>query len=245
MPESLVENRVVVFTNTATNHERATMNVALHGGSTIRGLLENRLVQTDHRLCALEVADLIIDCGVSSSAALFHSDARVLALCYASSATMYASRSNNPTQVTGFSVVPTKTGLSLIELTQPLQGNAENLEFCQRFFESLGLETIIVPDSPGLIVARTVACLANEAFSALATGIADAQTIDTAMKLGVNYPLGPLEWAELIGLEGILAILEGLQSELGERYRPHPVLRQLVAANLSIAAFEQSKRARV
>lgn len=124
-----------------------------------------------------------------------------------------------------------------------MQTPIAELEKARTFFESLGFTVVEVPDGPGLIQARIVACLANEAMSALSEGVADAKTIDTAMKLGTNYPLGPLEWAELIGLESILAIMQGLQSEYGEdRYRPHPLLRRLVAAGLSVVEYEAQKR---
>ena len=98
-----------------------------------------------------------------------------------------------------------------------------------------------MPDSSGLTAARVIACLANEAFSALAQGVADASTIDTATKLGLNYPQGPLEWAEMIGLKDILTILEGLHAESGEQYRPHPLLRRLVTAGISIETFEKNR----
>lgn len=143
----------------------------------------------------------------------------------------------------GFSVIPPITDSSVLEITRPLNTPIEDLEKAKHFFESLGFTVSEVPDGPGLVQARIIACLANEAFSALAEGVADASTIDTAMKLGLNYPRGPLEWAELIGLNSILAILEGLQLEYGEdRYRPHPLLKRLVAAGMSIAQFEAWKK---
>jgi 3-hydroxybutyryl-CoA dehydrogenase len=216
------------------------MNIFFSGESCVRKLLETQLDASTHRRCKLQDADLVIDCAVQLDPEPIRSEIPVLALCYASSATRYASHASHPEQVIGFSCVPTTKGSSLIELCAPLQ-NAGKLEFAQAFFSSLGMQTIIVPDSVGLIVVRTVACLANEAFSALAGGVADAPTIDTAMRLGTNYPLGPLEWAERIGLKDILAILEGLDAELGEQYRPHPLLRRLVTAGISIKTFEKSR----
>jgi 3-hydroxybutyryl-CoA dehydrogenase len=221
------------------------MNVFFSGESCVRELLETQLDASTHQRCELENADLVIDCAVQLEPEPIRSTVLtkalpVLALCYASSATRYASRASHPEQVSGFSCVPTAKGSSLIELCAPFQ-NASKLEFAQDFFASLGMQTITVPDSVGLIVARTVACLANEAFSALASGVADAQTIDTAMRLGTNYPLGPLEWAEMIGLKDILTIIEGLHAEHGEQYRPHPLLRRLVMAGISIEMFEKNR----
>ncbi|WP_110885461.1 3-hydroxyacyl-CoA dehydrogenase NAD-binding domain-containing protein [Deinococcus yavapaiensis] len=81
------------------------------------------------------------------------------------------------------------------------------------------------------ISTRILAMLINEAVSALADGVADARTIDTAMKLGTNYPRGPLLWASELGLPRVLAVLTELHEEYGEdRYRPHPLLRRVVKA---------------
>ena len=214
------------------------MNVSYQGESKIRFPLEARIKQAGHQASLPESAQVLLDCRVTPGPR-FETNALVLALCYASSATQYASHAPDPSRVIGFSCIPSKDGLSLIELAQPLQGTVYNLEYAEVFFESLGLESVRVPDSSGLIAARTVACLANEAFSALAARIADARTIDTAMRLGTNYPLGPLEWAERIGLESVAAILDGLHSELGEAYRVHPLLRRLVAAGCDVASLNQ------
>ncbi|BDE07414.1 3-hydroxyacyl-CoA dehydrogenase [Vulcanimicrobium alpinum] len=93
------------------------------------------------------------------------------------------------------------------------------------FFRALGKSVSAIPDVPGLLVMRTVAAIANEACTMLPEGIDDA-TIDLAMTLGVNYPLGPLGWAERIGWDRVLAVLEQCTRLLGpERYRPAFALR--------------------
>ena len=161
-------------------------------------------------------------------------------LCYASNANSLAALAPIPSKLIGFSAIPPVTNSSIIEITRPLTTPNSELEAARRFFESLGFEVIEVPDSSGLIAARVIACLANEAFSALAH-VSDAKTIDTAVKLGLNYPHGPLEWAEIIGLKDILAILKGLHAEHGEQYRPHPLLRRLVTAGISIETFERGR----
>jgi 3-hydroxybutyryl-CoA dehydrogenase len=93
-----------------------------------------------------------------------------------------------------------------------------------------GLMVSLLSDSPALAVLRTVAMLANEAADALLQGVASAADIDLAMRAGVNYPQGPLAWADAIGLSHILETLENLQASYGEeRYRPSLLLRRRVA----------------
>jgi 3-hydroxybutyryl-CoA dehydrogenase len=72
------------------------------------------------------------------------------------------------------------------------------------FWRGLGQETVLVADGPGLVRARTVCCLINEAIGLVMEGVASAADIDKAMKLGANYPIGPLAWADLIGLDAVL-----------------------------------------
>jgi len=93
-----------------------------------------------------------------------------------------------------------------------------------------GFTVSVLSDSPALAVLRTVAMLANEAADAVLQGVASAGDIDLAMRAGVNYPQGPLAWADAIGLEHVLKVLENLQASYGEeRYRPSLLLRQRVA----------------
>lgn len=98
-------------------------------------------------------------------------------------------------------------------------------------FQLAGFAVTGLDDVPGLAVMRTVAMLANEAADAVAEGVCDAPSVDTGMCLGVNYPLGPLAWAERVGLAYILAVLDNLASSYGEDgYRASPLLRRKVAA---------------
>ncbi len=97
-------------------------------------------------------------------------------------------------------------------------------------FQALGKAVSVIDDVPGLIVARTVAMLANEAADAVNQGVADAAGVDTAMRRGVNYPKGPLEWADALGPDRVLTILDNLARVYGEdRYRASPLLRRKVA----------------
>ena len=93
-----------------------------------------------------------------------------------------------------------------------------------------GLHVSLLSDTPALAVLRTVAMLANEAADALLQGVAPAADIDLAMRAGVNYPQGPLAWADAIGPAYVLRVLHNLQATYGEdRYRPSLLLRRRVA----------------
>ncbi|HFZ1086632.1 3-hydroxyacyl-CoA dehydrogenase [Klebsiella oxytoca] len=95
------------------------------------------------------------------------------------------------------------------------------------YFQQQGKKVLQIADYPGLLVWRTLAMLVNEALDALQKGVAGAEDIDTAMRLGVNYPLGPLAWGESLGWGRVLRLLENLQQHYGEeRYRPCSLLRQ-------------------
>jgi 3-hydroxybutyryl-CoA dehydrogenase len=98
---------------------------------------------------------------------------------------------------------------------------------------SLGKLPVWVNESPGLVLPRIVCCLANEAAFAVAEGVATPEAVDTAMKLGVNYPQGPLEWAATLGYRKVVAVLDHLADEYGEeRYRVAPWLRNRARRSL-------------
>ncbi|WP_099903227.1 3-hydroxyacyl-CoA dehydrogenase, partial [Methylobacterium frigidaeris] len=102
-------------------------------------------------------------------------------------------------------------------------------------FRSLGTAVSLLDDAPGLAVLRTVAMLANEAAEAVLQGVASADDIDRAMTFGVNYPRGPLAWADAVGPGRILAVLDALQAATGDdRYRPSLLLRRRVATGRSL-----------
>ncbi len=134
-------------------------------------------------------------------------------------------------RVVGFAALPPLQKGQAVEVAATPWTEPAALDQAKEFFRSVGLEPAVVPDGPGLVFPRILCLIINEAAFALMEGVASAEDIDTAMKLGTNYPLGPLEWGDRIGLDQILGMLEGLQAEYGEdRYRPAPLLRRLVRA---------------
>jgi 3-hydroxybutyryl-CoA dehydrogenase len=99
-------------------------------------------------------------------------------------------------------------------------------------FQAAGFTVTRLDDVPGMAVMRTVAMLANEALDAVNQGVCSARAVDIAMQKGVNYPRGPLAWADAVGLGHVAAVLHNLAQAYGEdRYRVSPLLRRKLAAN--------------
>lgn len=167
-------------------------------------------------------------------------DALLVAAAQMVSATELAGWTDRPRQVLGLGGLPPYGAAPAVELALPLQAGGEwqpgpelpgALAAAGDFFRRLNLAPLTVGDGAGLVAARTVACLANEAAYALMEGVATPADIDTAMQLGTNYPQGPLAWADRVGLPFILRVLEHLHADLGEdRYRPAPLLRRMAQA---------------
>ena len=101
-------------------------------------------------------------------------------------------------------------------------------------FQAAGKTVSLIDDAPGLVVMRTVCMLANEGSDAVLQQVCDAAAVDTAMQRGVNYPLGPLAWADRINPALVLKVLSNLQQAYGiDRYRPSQLLRRKVAAGVN------------
>ncbi len=123
-----------------------------------------------------------------------------------------------------------------IAITAADQAPRAALAAATGFFQALGMKVSTVDDIPGLIVLRTVAMLANFGFDAVHAGIADAAGVDLAMQAAFNYPLGPVAWAERIGLPHVTVTLDNIARAYGEdRYRASPLLRRRAAAGLTLS----------
>ncbi len=128
----------------------------------------------------------------------------------------------------GFHVLPPVEEAQLVELTRGPDSTATAAAATERFFATLGKHTTWVGDGPGLVLGRLVCQVINECAFALGEGVGSAEDIDAGMIHGLNYPRGPLAWADEIGLDHVGAVLDGLYGELHEeRYRMAPLLRRL------------------
>ncbi len=119
-----------------------------------------------------------------------------------------------------------------VEIVRGLLTSDETLEFAVEFTKKLGKEPVVCRDSPGFISNRILMPWINEGIWVLYEGIATKEEIDRGMRLFTNVPMGPLELADLIGLDICLAAIETLHKELGDKYRPCPLLKQMVQAGL-------------
>jgi 3-hydroxybutyryl-CoA dehydrogenase len=184
-------------------------------------------------------ADLIIEAAtedMESKKALF---AELDGLCKANtiiatntsslSITEIASATKRPDKIIGmhfFNPVPL---MKLVEIIKGLATSDETKSTIVELTKILGKTPVEVEEAPGFVVNRILVPMINEAVGILADGIAKAEEIDEAMKLGANHPMGPLALGDLIGLDVCLAIMEVLYEEFGDtKYRPHPLLRKKV-----------------
>jgi 3-hydroxybutyryl-CoA dehydrogenase len=120
--------------------------------------------------------------------------------------------------------------MRLVELVRALQTAPETLDRAEAAARALGKTTVRVEDVPGFATSRINALIGNEALRMLEQGVASAEDIDTAVRLGLNHPMGPLEMGDLVGWDTRLHVLEYLERTLGDRFRPTTLHRQLVAA---------------
>jgi len=149
------------------------------------------------------------------------------------SITEIATATSRPDKVIGmhfFNPVPV---MKLVEVTKGIATSDETFEFVYKLAQDLGKTPVKVNEAPGFVVNRILIPMINEAIGVLADGVASAEDIDNAMKLGANHPIGPLALADMIGNDVCLAIMEVLHNEFGDsKYRPHPLLRKMVRGGL-------------
>ncbi len=194
-----------------------------------------------HGISGLEGAGVVIEAvfeslevkrEVWSQLAAVTSDGALLASNTSSlSVTAIAEFSGRPERFCGmhfFNPVPV---MALVEVVRGLRSSEETVEQARAFAEGICKTPIVCEDKPGFIVNRLLVPYINDAVHALSEGVANAEDIDKAMKLGANMPIGPLALADLVGLDVCLAAAESLVAEFGDpKFRVAPLIRQLVRA---------------
>ncbi|MCD3282256.1 3-hydroxybutyryl-CoA dehydrogenase, partial [Clostridium botulinum C/D] len=147
------------------------------------------------------------------------------------SITEVSSATNRPEKVIGMHFFNPAPVMKLVEVIRGMATSKETFDAIKELSESIGKEPVEVAEAPGFVVNRILIPMINEAVGILAEGIASAEDIDTAMKLGANHPMGPLALGDLIGLDVCLAIMDVLYNETGDsKYRAHTLLRKYVRA---------------
>jgi 3-hydroxybutyryl-CoA dehydrogenase len=177
---------------------------------------------------------LAIDCTLdppgskeARAADLGHDGGARLILCAGAS----LSRLDESASAVGFHTLAPFRAAALVELTRGREASAVAVGRAERFFNALGKHVVWVEDAPGLVLGRIVCQLVNESAFSLGEGVGSASDIDLGMVLGLSHPRGPLEWADEIGIDHVLAVLDGLSDEYREeRYRAAPALRRLAEA---------------
>lgn len=146
----------------------------------------------------------------------------------------------SPTEIAAFTKRPDKViamhffnpvhKMPLVEIIKGLETSEETVAAVKAVAVRMGKETVVIKEFPGFVTSRISALVGNEAFFMLQEGVGTAEEIDKAIKLGLNYPMGPFELGDLVGLDTRLNNLNYLHDKLGEKYRPAPLLEQYVKA---------------
>ncbi len=146
------------------------------------------------------------------------------------SVTAIAAATKRPSQVVGMHWFNPAPVMKLIEIVKGVATSEQTIEAIQQLSESIGKETVLVKDMQGFVTTRAIAAHMIECIRMYEEGVASAEHIDKAIRLGLNYPMGPLELADLVGLDTMLFVSKNMTEAYGDRFRPPQTLRKLVEA---------------
>lgn len=197
-------------------------------------------IETATDVGAFEGADLVIEAVpeeidikeavLTDAEAVVDDDAMIASNTSSISLTSIAARLDQPDRVLGLHYFNPAHIMPLVEIVVAEQTRPEIVTRAEDFVAGIDKTAIVVQDSPGFASSRLGVALGTEAMRMVEQGVASPADIDTAMELGYNHPMGPLELTDLVGLDVRLDVLEYLRGELGERFRPPQILKRKVRA---------------
>ena len=226
---------VRLFDPETTALERAVTRITKR---VAEGEVASRLDTTSDLEVALEAADFVIEAAperldlkreIFAKAASLTPDHAVLATNTSQlSITAIAAATDRPDRVIGMHWFNPPERMALIEIIRAVQTSEATLATTEEVSARCGKTSVVIADRQGFVATRAVATLLLEGVRMLEEGVATPEDIDTAVRLGLNHPMGPLELADYVGLDTLLLIAESLTEALGERFRAPQTLRKLV-----------------
>ena len=162
--------------------------------------------------------------------ALLAPETVIFADAYATDLEKLAEKLQHPERLAGYGILASLQNQNVVEIVDARHTSDETLELAQELFESIGRRVVLLEPLPGLFLGRVVGSIVNEAVTAVAQGVASADDVDLAMRLGTNYPQGPIEWGREIGGDRVARILRRLAADEDEAFAPHRALYMLDVA---------------
>ena len=204
--------------------EAAKGRLSVHGDLAQAAQGAQLLIETVSEKLDVKKAVLAIAAPVLADGAVIATNTSAL------SVTEIATGIPSPERVVGMHFFNPVHKMKLVELVRGLATSDETVARSRAWSDAIGKTSIVVNESPGLTTSRMSALLGNEAMWMLQEGTATAEDIDTALRLGFNHPMGPLELGDLTGWDTRLSVLRYLHSTLGDKFRPCPLIIKMVAA---------------
>nr|WP_315189774.1 3-hydroxyacyl-CoA dehydrogenase [uncultured Albidiferax sp.] len=204
--------------------DAAKARLTVHTDLAVAATGAHLLVETVSENLAVKKAVVAQAAAVMAAGAIYATNTSAL------SVTEIATAVANPDRVVGMHFFNPVHKMKLVELVRGLATSDEAIALTRDYSDAIGKTSIVVNESPGLTTSRMSALAGNEAMWMLQEGTASAEDIDTALRLGFNHPMGPLELGDLTGWDTRLAVLKYLHQTLGEKFRPCPLIIKMVAA---------------